>query len=105
VLWRLTRRNQKLVKAYCARHCKFIKLLLFQAMASTTSTIPDDPHMIHDLYVMFIDHQKKTSLVCPPAGVTPSFNPEIKEEIPDGVNNRGKCYLCVIDVLCMSFFA
>ena len=67
-------------------------------MVSTTSTTPDDPRMIHDFYVMAIDRLKKASFVCPPTGVTPYFNPEIKEEIPDGVNNRGKCYLCVIDV-------
>jgi hypothetical protein len=62
-------------------------------MVSTTSISFEDARMIHDLYVMVIDHLKKASLVCPPVGVTPYFNPEIKEEIPDGVNNRGQCCL------------
>ena len=59
-------------------------------MASTISTTNDDAQMIADLYLMVISSLKKASLVSPPTGVTCYFNPEVKEEIPDGVNSRGR---------------
>ncbi len=62
-------------------------------MASTTSTTNDDAQMIVDLYLMVISSLKKASLVSPPTGVTCYFNPEEKDEIPDGVNNRGRVVL------------
>jgi hypothetical protein len=63
-------------------------------MASTTSTNNDDAQMTADLYLMVINALKKASLVSPPAGVTCYFNPEVKDEIPDGVNSRGRVFLC-----------
>ncbi len=59
-------------------------------MASTTSNLNDDALMIADLYLMVISSLKKFS---PPTGVTCYFNPEVKEEIPDGVNSRGRVVL------------
>lgn len=50
----------------------------------------DDGKTIKDLYVIVIECLKKASAVCTPAGATPFFNPEIKQEVTDGVNNRGK---------------
>ncbi len=80
----------------------------YQAMVSTTtSTTSEDARMIHDVYIMAIGHLKQASLVSPPAGVTPYFNPEIKEEIPDGINSRGKCcmrfVLMICDFLCIFY--
>jgi hypothetical protein len=64
-----------------------VSLYQIKAMASTAM---DDSRMIPDLYVMVINSLKRASLVSPPVGATSYFNPELKEEIHDGVNNRGK---------------
>jgi hypothetical protein len=62
-------------------------------MASTTSNLNDDALMIADLYLMVISSLKKASLFSHPTEVTCYFNPEVKEEIPDGVNSRGRVVL------------
>ena len=76
-------------------------------VSTTTSTTSEDARMIHDLYIMAIDRLKKASLVCPPADATPYFNPEIKEENPDGVNKRGERYIrfavIIYEFLCIFY--
>lgn len=66
--------------------------IFFSCILATPSSriISDDAKTVQDLYVVVIECLKKASAVCAPASATPFFDPEIKQEVPDGVNNRGK---------------
>ena len=60
-------------------------------MASNNNNNNNDANsMISDIYQMVIDELKAASAVSAANDCTEYFNPLINQEIPDGMNSRGK---------------
>jgi hypothetical protein len=59
-------------------------------MVSNNNNDDDANTMISDIYQMVIEELKAPSVVCPSIDCTEYFNPVLHQEIPDGMNSRGK---------------